>query len=251
MTRLRVYDDQTGQQLYPETLEQRDEEIVNKFFNSRTDLYLSKKLDNLEIVCYVRVGKGPGTRDEGCYIRYSSIYRDDSFYTFKREVDRVLCNLKFEPRRGQRDNKIFDSIEEFDPHPHNYDTDVDIDIDTVIKAVLDLKKLDFDAGDINEIAGFTTNLLKKISNVSITISERARFADINIIRSGKYIGYIRPTKTAKKILDRHEREFLGEEKIKNRDETKNKIKCLMCTVVQKFKKLHNFVLQNHTLRVRK
>ncbi|CAD6494935.1 MAG: hypothetical protein LAKADJCE_01006 [Candidatus Argoarchaeum ethanivorans] len=235
MTRLRVYDDQTGQQLYPETLKQRDEEIVNKFFNSRTDLYISKKLDNLEIVCYVRVGKGPGTRDEGCYIRYSSIYRNDLFYTFKREAERVLYDLKFEPRRGKQDNKIFDSIEEFDPHPHSYDTDVDID--TVIKAVQDFKKLDFDAGDINEIAGFTTNLLKKIANVSITISERARFADINIIRSGEYIGYIRPAKTAKKILDKYEREFLVGEKTTNRDEPKNKIKGLMCTVVQKFKKL--------------
>jgi len=235
MTRLRVYDDQTGQQLYPETPEQRDEEIVNKFFNSRTNLYLSKKSDDLEIVCYVRVGKGPGTRDEGCYIRYSSIYRNDSFYTFKREADRVLCDLKFEPRRGQQDNKIFDSIEEFDPHPHNYD--VDVDIDTVVKAVRGLKKLDFDAGDINEIAGFTTDLLKRIANVSITISERARFADINIIRSAEYTGYIRPTKTAKKILDEYEREFFDREKIKNRDETENKIKGLMYTVVQKFKKL--------------
>ncbi|RZN14084.1 MAG: hypothetical protein EF812_06335 [Methanosarcinales archaeon] len=235
MTRLRVYDDQTGQQLCPNTLKQRDEEIVNKFFNSRTDLYLSKKSDDLEIVCYVRVGKGHGTRDEGCYLRYNTIYRNDSFYMFKREAERVLYDLKFEPYRGQQDNKIFDSIEEFDPHPHSYD--IDVDIDMVIKALQDFKKLDFDAGDMNEIAGFASSILKKIANVSITISERARFADINIIRSKEYIGYIRPAKTAKKILDKYERELLVGEKTTNRDEPKNKIKSLMYTVVQKFKKL--------------
>lgn len=212
---IKVYEDQTGLMVFPENRPQKDENIV-KLFHNKVDLFVKKTGDNLEISCYMLAHKGLA-RDLGYYIIYTNFYSDAVFANFKKDIDKILRDLKIQVSSNNQENIIFDNIEKFDPKTGiKLDYGYEHNIDVVKNTLREGKRLEYTAGNVNEISIFCRDVLKKINNVEICItSGDNKLGNINISRK-KNEKFFYPSESTKQILNEYkkkESEGLGKDKI--------------------------------------
>ncbi len=219
MINIKIFEDQTGFQLFPEKSHDKNDTIV-KFFDNKIDLYISKGdvgEDLLIINCYVLIYKGQ-ERPIGCYIVGSSVYTDNIFTTFKNDANDALNKIGFKPHRDQDENTIFEGLEKFDYISSK------IEIDEILQALLSGDKLSFNAGNILDIAAFSRQLMKNTKKIQIAISTgKTRLGDINILRNKIYQDRLSPTNETNDIFNRRKnniRRKLEDEKRKLEDENK-------------------------------
>lgn len=211
---LTLYEDQTGQSLFPDTKE-KNERIV-MFFNKGIDLYIEKKGDNIDIFCHVLAKRG-SERNQGYYIRYKENYNRDYFTPFKKYAQEVLIKLKLQVISDDIGNTIFENIEKFD----NGGTHKDIDI---IISVLKEDVLVYKDGNINEISKLCNDILSNIKDVKISISsEDSKLGNINILRN-MYEGHLSPTENTVQTLERHKKRSEQKRKDDIKKSAKEKIK---------------------------
>lgn len=198
MVNIKIFEDQTGFQLFPEKSYNKDTTIV-KFFDNKIDLYMTKGEsgeDFLIISCYVLVHKGQ-ERPIGCYILGSGIYSDNIFTIFKNSANEALKSIGFKPQYDQDENAIFDGLEKFDYISSK------IEIDEILQAILSGEKLSFNAGNILDISAFCRQILKNTKKIKIAISTgKTNFGDINILRNKIYQERLSPTNESKEIFNR-------------------------------------------------
>lgn len=219
---IKIYEDQTGLMVFPESRSLKDDNIV-KLFHNKVDLSIKKIGNTLEIYCYMLAHKGLA-RDLGYYIIYTNFYSGNIFTNFKKDTDKILRDLKFQISSNISENTIFNNIEKFDPIPgskleysHEHNTDA------IKNAVGEGNRLEYTAGNISDISIFCRDVLKNINNVEIYItSGENKLGNINISRkSHERLFY--PSESTKNILNDYEKklksykdkdeERLGKEKI--------------------------------------
>lgn len=211
---LTLYEDQTGQSLFPDTKE-KNERIV-MFFNKGIDLYIEKKGDNIEIFCHVLAKRG-SERNQGYYIRYKENYNRDYFTPFKKYAQEVLIKLKLQVISDDIGNTVFENIEKFD----NDETHKNIDI---IVSALKEDVLVYKDGNINEISKFCNETLGNIKDIKISISsEDSKLGNINISRN-RYEEHLSPTENTVQILERHKKRLEQKRKDDIKRSAKEKIK---------------------------
>lgn len=213
---IRIYEDQTGLMVFPDNRSLKDDNIV-KLFHNKVDLSIKKTGNNLEIYCYMLAHKGLA-RDLGYYIIYTNIYSDTIFTNLKKDTDKILRDLKFQISSNTSENTVFNNIEKFDPIPgskleyaHGHNTDA------IKNAVGEGRRLEYIAGNINEISIFCRDVLKNINNVEIYItSGENKLGNINISRkSHERLFY--PSEETKSILNYYENKLKSN---KDKDEEK-------------------------------
>lgn len=216
---IKIYEDQTGQMIYPERSE-KDKNIV-RLFDNKIDLYIKKIENNIEISCYLLAHKGQ-SRGLGYYIIYSGNFGKDTFVNFKNEANNTLQKLELQPHSDDAENAIFNNLRDFDFG--NYTKDIDI-----IKNSLNSGEcLYYKAGNISEISSFCKELLRNINNIKIAISTgESNLGEVNILRNKKYEEPLTLTDKGKQVIDRQREKIsqkLAEEKKKKEGEIgKNKI----------------------------
>lgn len=213
---LEVFEDQTGDRLYPISKIDKDEKI-KRFFNNNVNLHIEKRGDKLTINCHIIARKGLD-RYQGYYVRCIDNYNDNSFSNFSKSADKILRDLELEPKFGDIENTIFDNIQKFDSKGHHKE-----DIYIIINAINSNDILDYRAGNIDEISALCNDILIKINNIKIVISsEESRLGDINILRN-KYEESLKPTDNTKQIYDKHRNKKIAEKKRIELDSGKSKI----------------------------
>lgn len=219
---LEVYEDQTGDRLYPTskypTSKIDKDEKIKRFFNNNVNLHIEKRGDKLTIHCHIIARKGLD-RYQGYYIRYIDNYNDNSFSNFRKSTDKILRDLELEPKFGDIENDIFDNIQKFDFKGQHKE-----DIYVIIDAVNSNDILDYRAGNINEISALCNDILIKINNIKISISSgESNLGEINILRNSQYEESLKPTDNTKQIYDKHRNKKIAEKKRIELDRGKNKI----------------------------
>lgn len=201
-----IYEDQTGEMQFPEKRQEKDSKIVS-FFNNNIDLYIEKIGDSLTIYCHLIAFKA-STRPTGYYIVYKDIYGDSIFTNFKKEIDKILKGLEFQPKTGHQDNIIFENIVKFDDRFQYYKEDTDI----VIEAIKYGRNLEYSAGDIKEISAFCKDILKITNSIKISVSStKNNLGNINILINKKHSESLKRTDSTEQIIS-EQRERLREKK---------------------------------------
>lgn len=198
---IKIFEDQTGNELFPVRSFSTDTNIV-KFFDNKIDLYVTKEdleKDFLDISCYALIRKGQ-ERPIGCYILGGNKYEDNVFTSFKNDAINALNNIGFKLHSdsAENDNAIFDGLEKFDLNVTSKEN-----TDKILEALDSKEKLSYNAGDITDIAVFCRQMLKTIKTIKIAISTgKTNLGDINILRSKTGHERWSPTKETKDIFDK-------------------------------------------------
>ncbi len=226
---IKLYEDQTGQMIFPEKRTDENKDIV-RLFNNKIDLFIKKtgSRDELEISCYVLVQKSL-ERAIGCYIIYTGRYTKQFFTDFKNEANKLLMNTGFKLHHDDTENAIFNNIEKFDGFG-TYRI-----MDTVTNALNSRECLYYKGGNITEITDFCKDILTSVKDIKLAISsEGTNLGEINILRYKTFAEQFAPTEKTKQALDRQqerisqklfdERRIKEDERRKIEDEKKNKEK---------------------------
>lgn len=201
-----IYEDQTGEMQFPEKRSEKDSKIVS-FFNNNIDLYIEKVGNNLTIYCHLIAFKA-SSRPTGYYIVYKDIYTDNIFTNFKKEIDKILKELEFQPKTGHQDNIIFENIVKFDDRSQYYKEDTDI----IIEAIIQGRNLEYSAGDIKEMSAFCKDILKTTRNTKISLSStKNNLGNINILIDKKHSESLKRSDNTEQIINQ-QRERLKEKK---------------------------------------
>ena len=227
---IKIFEDQTGLMMFPDkrldTTSQKNTDVI-KLFDNKIDLAITNREDEIEITCYLLIHRGQ-ERAIGCYIIGKEKYTDRTFENFKRDADSALKNIGFEHHHDEKENTVFDHIDEFDRdgQPHR-------DIDLIVEARSSEERVGYKGGNIGEIAVLCRQILKKINNIKIVISTvESNLGYVNIIRGNAYEGQLSPTSQGRQTLDRQirkaeqrrieENRKRGEEKRKLEEEENRK-----------------------------
>lgn len=213
---IEVYEDQTGDRLFPTAKLEKDEKI-KKFFSGNVDLHIEKRRNDLTVHCHVLARKGLD-RYQGYYIKCTDSYIGNYFINFKREADKALNNLGLQ--LSPENVEIFDNIYKFDLEGHHRE-----DIDAIIYATNSSDYLNYNARNINDISALCNNILRKINNIKIVISsEESKLGDINILRNKKSEESLNATDNTKQVLEKYRKKKIDEKKRLEIELGKNKIK---------------------------
>ncbi len=213
---IEVYEDQTGDRLFPAAKLEKDEKI-KRLFSSNVDLYIEKRRNDLTVHCHVLAREGLD-RYQGYYIKFTGSYIGNYFTNFKREADKVLNNLELQLRH--ENVEIFDNIYKFDLEGHHRE-----DIDAIMYAINSSDYLNYNAGNINDISALCNDILRKINNIKIVISsEESKLGDINILRNKKSEESLKATDNTKQVLEKYRKKKIDEKKRLDVEGGKNKIK---------------------------
>ena len=178
--RIRIFEDQTGFELFPDKSFSKNNNIV-RFFDNNIDLYATKgdpEKDFLVISCYALIQKGQ-ERAIGCYILGGDKYADNIFTNFKNDANNTLKKIGYSLHSDNIENAIFNGLEKFD-----LDAPTKENTDKIFEALESKEKLNYNAGDITEIAVFCRKILKTVEKINIAIStDKTSVGNINILRS--------------------------------------------------------------------
>jgi hypothetical protein len=220
---IRIFEDQTGLMMFPEkrldTTSQKNTDVI-KLFDNKIDLTITNRENEIEIMCYLLIHRGH-ERAIGCYIIGKDKYSDRTFENFKRDADSALKNIGFEHHHDEKENIVFDHIDEFDR-----DGQLHRDIDLIMEARSSEERVGYKGGNIGEIATLCRQILKKINDMKIVISTvESNLGYVNIIRGSVYDGQLSPTSQGRQTLDRQIRkaEQRRIEENRKRDEEKRKL----------------------------
>lgn len=220
---IKIFEDQTGLMMFPEkrldTTSQKNTDVI-KLFDNKIDLTITNRENEIEIACYLLIHRGQ-ERAIGCYIIGKDKYTDRTFENFKRDADSTLKNIGFEHHHNEKENTVFDHIDEFDRdgQPHR-------DIDLIVEARSSEERVGYKGGNVGDVAVLCRQILKKINNIKIVISTvESNLGYVNIIRSNVYEGQLSPTSQGRQTLDRQIRkaEQRRIEENRKRDEEKRKL----------------------------
>lgn len=244
--KIEIYEDQTGLMMFPEKRTDRNTTIV-KFFDNKIDLCITKKGNEIEIICYLLIYRGSG-RAIGCYIIGRDEYSKNLFSDFKKDADTSLQSIGFNWHTNNEENVMFNEIKKIDENNELY-----MNMKLIVLSHELGNKINFNGGSIDKIANLCDQLLKNIDNIRISISTvNSNIGNINIIRNKILNDQLNLTDQGKEVIER-QRERVKKQKLdekKKEEENRKKIEELQKQLKEeknKKKKIEETIYESNTL----